>query len=91
LCDIEIPGYAIECKAYKSGRWFLSNWWEQACEAANDRVPALIWKFNNQPIRVALPIQALRPDLPGEVTIVVSFDDWLDILRNTWLQEQQAA
>ena len=91
LCDIEIPGYAIECKAYKSGRWFLSDWWEQACEAANDRVPALIWKFNNQPIRVALPIQALRPDLPGEVTIVVSFDDWLDILRDTWLPEQQVA
>jgi hypothetical protein len=27
----------------------------------------------------------------GDVTMVVSFDDWLDILRNTWLQEQQAA
>ena len=91
LCDIEIPGYAIECKAYKSGNWFLSAWWKQACEAANGRIPALIWKYNNQPIRVALPLQAVRPDVEGDVTIVVSFDDWLDILKQEWLETQKAA
>ena len=92
LCDIEIPVNAIECKAYKTGKWFMSGWWEQVCSAAGDRIPCLVWKFNNQPIRVTLPIWAINPGFEdSEVVIVVSFDDWLDILRKDWLPLQQAA
>ena len=39
LCDIQIPGHAIECKAYKSGWWYAPAWWDQVCEACGDDTP----------------------------------------------------
>ena len=65
LCDIELPGFAIECKAYKSGWWHLSAWWDQVCEACGDKTPILVWKFNNKPIRVTLPLHAIKSALAG--------------------------
>ena len=90
LCDIEIPKYAIECKAYKDGWWFSNNWWQQIAEAAGDRTPVLIWKFNNKPIRVTLPISALNHGLQCEGLAVVSFDDWLAFLSEDWVKEQKS-
>ena len=82
LCDIEIPGYAIECKAYKSGWWFAPAWWDQVCQSANGRTPVLVWKFNNKGIRVTVPLYALNPALPRDVsqTAVLEFDQWLATL-----------
>ena len=82
LCDIEIPGYAIECKAYKSGWWFAPAWWDQVCRSANGRTPVLVWKFNNKGIRVTVPLYALNPALPKDVsqTAVLEFDQWLTTL-----------
>ena len=82
LCDIEIPGYAIECKAYKSGWWFAPAWWDQVCRSANGRTPVLVWKFNNKGIRVRVPLYALTPALPKDVsqTAVLEFDQWLTTL-----------
>ena len=82
LCDIEIPGYAIECKAYKSGWWFAPAWWDQVCRSANGRTPVLVWKFNNKGIRVTVPLYALNPALPKDVsqTAVLEFDQWLATL-----------
>ena len=82
LCDIEIPGYAIECKAYKSGWWFAPAWWDQVCRSANVRTPVLVWKFNNKGIRVTVPLYALNPALPKDVsqTAVLEFDQWLTTL-----------
>ena len=64
LCDIEIPGFAIECKAYKSGWWFAPAWWDQVCQSANGRTPILIWKFNNKGIWVTLPLLLARQVRP---------------------------
>ena len=82
LCDIEIPGYAIECKAYKSGWWFAPAWWDQVCRSANGRTPVLVWKFNNKGIRVTVPLYALTPALPKDVSqpAVREFDQWLTTL-----------
>jgi len=82
LCDIEIPGYAIECKAYKAGWWFSPAWWDQVCRSANGRTPVLVWKFNNKGIRVTVPLYALNPALPKDVsqTAVLEFDQWLATL-----------
>ena len=82
LCDIEIPGYAIECKAYKSGWWVAPAWWDQVCRSANGRTPVLVWKFNNKGIRVTVPLYALNPALPKDVsqTAVLEFDQWLATL-----------
>ena len=83
LCDIELPGYAIECKAYKSGWWHLTAWWDQVCDACGDKTPILIWKFNNKPIRVTLPLHAINERLPvnNASIAVITFETWLDMLR----------
>jgi hypothetical protein len=83
LCDIELPGFAIECKAYKSGWWHLTAWWDQVCDACGDKTPILIWKFNNKPIRVTLPLHAINNRLPvnNASIAVITFETWLDMLR----------
>jgi hypothetical protein len=83
LCDIELPGFAIECKAYKSGWWHLTAWWDQVCDACGDKTPILIWKFNNKPIRVTLPLHAINERLPvnNASIAVITFETWLDMLR----------
>ena len=93
LCDIEIPGWAIECKAYKDGWWYQEAWWKQVKEACGDRIPALIWKFNNKPVRVTLPIHAINIGFPkdNDKVVVVTFDQWLDILINNKYFQREVA
>ena len=83
LCDIELPGYAIECKAYKSGWWHLAAWWDQVCQAADSETPVLVWKFNNKPVRGTIPLHYVNDsfDVDNSKTCVVTFDEWLDILK----------
>ena len=91
LCDIEIPGHAIECKAYKDGFWYRTEWWEQVVRASDGRIPVLVWKFNNKPIRVTLPLYALAPDLPQDPdrVCVVFLEEWFKILQDNWHRYQQ--
>ena len=82
-CDIEIPGHAVECKAYKAGWWYSSAWWDQVCQAADSETPVLVWKFNNKPVRVTIPLHYVNDsfDVDNSKTCVVTFDEWLDILK----------
>jgi len=91
LCDIEIPGHAIECKAYKDGFWYRTEWWEQVVRASDGRTPVLVWKFNNKPIRVTLPLYAIAPDLPQDPdrVCVVFLEEWFKILQDNWHRYQQ--
>lgn len=66
-CDIELADlFAIECKRYASavGGWYQPDWWKQAEKSAAlcNLVPVLIWKYDRQPIRMALPIYAINAD-----------------------------
>ena len=83
ICDIEILGHAVECKAYKDGWWFATAWWDQVCEAVQCETPVLVWKFNNKPVRVTIPLHYVNDsfDVDNSKTCVVTFDEWLDILK----------
>jgi hypothetical protein len=66
-CDIELADlFAIECKRYASnaGGWFQPDWWKQAERSATlcNMIPCLIWKYDRQPIRMALPIYSINSD-----------------------------
>ena len=93
LCDIELPGFAIECKAYKSGWWFAPAWWEQVCAACGDDTPVLIYKFNNKAIRVCLPLYAINENMARDNsrTAVVTLDEWLELLKVSFEQQREAA
>ena len=93
LCDIQIPRHSIECKAYKSGWWFAPAWWEQVCAACGDDTPVLIYKFNNKAIRVCLPLYAINKNMARDNsrTAVVTLDEWLELLKVSFEQQQEAA
>jgi len=84
LTDIEIPNHAIECKSYKDGWWFQTAWWTQVTAACQDLTPVLIYKFNNKAIRVCVPLHYINPQLEfdNQQTAVMTFDQWLVILRS---------
>ena len=86
LADIKIPYHAIECKAYKEGWWWRPEWWKQVKAACGNDIPVLIYKFNNKQSRVCIPMYAINPALPrdNDLTTVMTFDDWLFIMRKNW-------
>ena len=63
--------FAIECKRHAAGVSCLTAWKVQATAAAGDRIPAVVFKFDRQPIRVAVPLYAIHPTLPS--------DEWAEI------------
>jgi len=93
LCDIQIPRHSIECKAYKSGWWYAPAWWDQVCAACGDNTPVLIYKFNNKAIRVCLPLYAINENMARDNsrTAVITLDEWLELLKEDFITEKEAA
>ena len=93
LCDIQIPRHSIECKAYKSGWWYAPAWWDQVCAACGDNTPVLIYKFNNKAIRVCLPLYAINENMARDNsrTAVITLDEWLDLLKESFDGQREAA
>ncbi|MFA9231837.1 MAG: hypothetical protein ACEQSU_14000 [Microgenomates group bacterium] len=64
-CDLitDDPAWPISCelKRYAAGTGCKPAWREQATRAAakTGKVPAVIWKYNRQPIRCTVPFTAL--------------------------------
>jgi hypothetical protein len=83
----------FECKAYKSGWWYATAWWDQVCAACGDNVPILVYKFNNKAIRVCLPLYAINPNLPRDNsrTAVITLDEWFVLLKEYFDAQQEAA
>ena len=76
-CDL-VPSdpdwpFACEIKFYGSGNGCKREWKEQASRAAAKigKIPCAIYKYNRQPIRVAVPLNAIHPTLPS--------DEWAEI------------
>ncbi len=53
--------FTLEMKHYKSGQQARPDWWDQACTSARlaNNLPALLYKFNNVPVRCRIPLQAV--------------------------------
>ena len=67
LCDDPSWPFVIECKRYAAGCQVKVAWLEQARRAARavELYPAVIYKYNHQPIRVSIPFAALAEALGG--------------------------
>jgi len=68
--------YLLELKRYNSGPIGGSiTWWQQACAAANraSKQPAVIYKYDRQPIRCVLMLKDVKAD--------VSFEDFCYLAR----------
>jgi hypothetical protein len=93
LCDIQIPRHSIECKAYKSGWWYAPAWWDQVCAACGDNTPVLIYKFNKKAIRVCLPLYSINQNMARDNsrTAVITLDEWLELLKESFDGQREAA
>lgn len=68
--------FALELKRYAKGPISgTNNWWKQVTTAANKtgKRPALIYKYDRQPIRVVVEMQGIRCN--------ISFEDFCYLAR----------
>ena len=64
LPDLILGRWHLECKRYGQGNEPIENWWNQVLDSIKEReLPALIYKFNNRPIKVRVPLYSVNPSL----------------------------
>jgi len=86
LSDIDIPFHSVECKHYKEGWAYKKEWLEQTIEAAEDKIPVLIFRYNRKPIQVCLPMYAVNPqwEVDPYFNCVISLEQWIEVLKRNW-------
>ena len=83
LPDLMLGTWCIECKAYGSGAEPRPDWWEQvlASSSNSNMKPALVYKFNNRPIKVRILASSLNQDIQNNlVTVDLLWPDFIQII-----------
>ena len=83
LPDLMLGTWCIECKAYGSGAEPRPDWWEQvlASSDAEELKPALVYKFNNRPIKVRRLAKCLNTKIKNDlVTVDLLWQDFIEII-----------
>ena len=83
LPDLMLGTWCIECKAYGSGAEPRPDWWEQvlASSDAGELKPALVYKFNNRPIKVRILAKCLNTKIKNDlVTVDLLWPDFIEII-----------
>ena len=74
LPDLILGRWHLECKRYGQGNEPIENWWNQVLDSIKEReLPALIYKFNNRPIKVRVPLYSVNPSLDKDNSNTVSY------------------
>jgi hypothetical protein len=86
LADIDIPYHAVECKHYADGWTYKPEWLAQVREAAGDKIPVLIYKYNRKPIQVCLPMYAVNTEWPAknDLVCIMTMEDWFEVMNRNW-------
>ena len=83
LPDLMLGNWCIECKAYGSGAEPRQDWWDQviASSRQNHLKPALVYKFNNRPIKVRVLACSINPKIKNNlVTVDLLWPDFIQII-----------
>jgi|TARA_B110000908_G_scaffold118958_1_gene139395 hypothetical protein len=83
LPDLMLGNWCIECKAYGSGAEPRPDWWDQviASSRQNHLKPALVYKFNNRPIKVRVLACSINPKIKNNlVTVDLLWPDFIQII-----------
>ena len=81
LPDLMLGRWCIECKAYGAGAEPRPDWWEQVLASSNQEGlrPALVYKFNNRPIKVRILANSINHNIKNDL---VSVDHlWPDFIQ----------
>ena len=84
--DLKIGRWNIECKAYKKGFEPATAWWEQVLGVNSDgEFPALVYKFDNKPIRVRVMVKNLNEKLSDTTKLVdLNWESFIYLLNEKY-------
>ncbi|URQ65612.1 hypothetical protein M9B39_01700 [SAR86 cluster bacterium] len=87
--DLRLGRWNIECKAYKKGFEPPSSWWKQVLGVTGlNEFPALIYKFDNKPIRVRIKMQNLNELMSDDQQLVdLGWDSFIYLLSNFYKED----
>ena len=87
--DLKIGRWNIECKAYKKGFEPAAAWWAQVLGVTKEEeFPALIYKFDNKPIRVRLRMSEVNPALKSKSQVLdLNWDSFCYLLKNIYKED----
>ena len=90
LPDLILGNWYLECKRYGQGNEPVEKWWSQVLDAAKDRgIPALIYKFNNRPIKVRVPLNTINNNLmkDDQLTCDLAWKEFIFILKTLYPED----
>ena len=91
LPDLMLGRWCIECKAYGSGAEPRPDWWDQvlASSKADNLKPALVYKFNNRPIKVRVPLHTINNNLmkDDQLTCDLAWKEFIFILKTLYPED----
>ena len=90
LPDLILGNWYLECKRYGQGNEPVEKWWLQVLDAAKDRgIPALIYKFNNRPIKVRVPLHTINNNLmkDDQLTCDLAWKEFIFILKTLYPED----
>jgi len=84
--DLRLGRWNIECKAYKKGFEPASAWWDQVLSVTKEgEFPALIYKFDNKPIRVRVFAKNVNQILSDQSKVLdLNWDSFTYLLRKLY-------
>ena len=80
LPDLMLGNWCIECKAYGTGADPRPDWWDQVLASSQgiNLKPALVYKFNNRPIKVRI----LASSINNKIKNITNIHDYQTVFKN---------
>tara|TARA_B100001109_G_scaffold7779_1_gene5884 strand:- start:71 stop:478 length:408 start_codon:yes stop_codon:yes gene_type:complete len=87
--DLKLGRWNLECKAYKKGFEPATAWWEQVLGVTREgEFPALIYKFDNKPIRVRIMAKNINRELRDSSKVVdLNWDSFTYLIKQMYEED----
>ncbi len=87
--DLKLGRWNLECKAYKKGFEPATAWWEQVLGVTKEgEFPALIYKFDNKPIRVRIMVKNINRELRDSSKVVdLNWDSFTYLIKQMYEED----
>ena len=90
LPDLMLGTWCIECKAYGNGAEPRPDWWNQVLASSSGQglKPALVYKFNNRPIKVRVLANSINKKIKNNlVTVDLLWPDFIQIILELFQED----
>ena len=88
--DLTLGNWCIECKAYGTGAEPRPDWWDQVLASSKEEnlKPALVYKFNNRPIKVRVLASCINSKISNNlITVDLLWPDFIQIILELFQED----